>query len=756
MRFKSTVLKELVDQTVVCIGWTGNDEIIIGRSDSSISKWSQATKENIKLCDLSDQSYPIDLHMLSNTQRLINKTTGIEQILITSSNGKLHLMSKTSKIDKSIDAHEGNVTVGRWSPDGSTLLTAGEDGCIKIWSRIGMLRTKLVINGEPILSADWNSDSSKIVYTQHDMLCIKSLKANIKPIRILGHSDIILKVSWCKANEFIVSGGEDCYYKIWDAYGNSIFVSDKLAYPVTSLNWKSDGNLLVVSYYNTILLCNQYGIILSTDYVDCGSVNTLCWSPDGTQVAAACANGKLMVSTLIERSVSEQNFNCLITSRKRMIVKDILNETKENLDFPERIIHVAMKYNHLIVTTCTQCFVYQMPNLNTPQIINLKDTNVFMINLTKKYFAVFSLNSVNIYTFDCKLVSSPKWPNMQCDVLQTNHVSISDHVLAVRDQLNDKMVHVFEIMPLSTLQTIKHGFSVTDIQLMSTKSQDKRFLALIDSSMNIFIVHIGHNNEKSKTYKLGSMFHSMCWNNQTESLAALQYTNLIVWYDPLLLLNDQILVRKALEKSDLSFYGNKLSIESYWDNVVSMINTDSVKISVQVSPYLEAMKNYIGANKWMDCQNVCRNVNNEAMWALLAGSAVLAKQLDTAEECFLAIGQNERATFIQHIKTLSDKTVQESSLALLTGNTSEAESILLRNGYTFKAVMFNVQIYNWKRALELALKHKKYLQIVIYERRNYLEFYKKQETSDRFLKYSDMEINNEDVLKEIEKENQQN
>jgi len=67
-----------------------------------------------------------------------------------------------------------------------------------------------------------------------------------------------------------------------------------------------------------------------------------------------------------------------------MVVKDLLNETKETLDFPERIVHMAMEYSHLIVTTCMQCFVYQMPNLNTPQIINLKDTNVFMILLTEK------------------------------------------------------------------------------------------------------------------------------------------------------------------------------------------------------------------------------------------------------------------------------------------------------------------------------------------------------------------------------------
>jgi len=27
---------------------------------------------------------------------------------------------------------------------------------------------------------------------------------------------------------------------------------------------------------------------------------------------------------------------------------------------------------------------------------------------------------------------------MQCDIVQRNHISMSDHILAVRDQLNDK------------------------------------------------------------------------------------------------------------------------------------------------------------------------------------------------------------------------------------------------------------------------------------------------------------------------------
>lgn len=120
---------------------------------------------------------------------------------------------------------------------------------------------------------------------------------------------------------------------------------------------------------------------------------------------------------------------------------------------------------------------------------------------------------------------------------------------------------------------------------------------------------------------------------------------------------------------DNSLYGNKLRIESYEDNMVSLINADGVKIFVQVSAYLEPMKNYIVGNKWMECRIVCRDVKNEAMWALLAGSAVSAKQLDTAEECFLAMGQIERATFIQYIKvcTCQTKSFMRISLIVYSG-----------------------------------------------------------------------------------------
>ena len=39
---------------------------------------------------------------------------------------------------------------------------------------------------------------------------------------------------WNRINDLIVSGGEDCIYKVWDAYGRQLFQSQPNAYVTTA------------------------------------------------------------------------------------------------------------------------------------------------------------------------------------------------------------------------------------------------------------------------------------------------------------------------------------------------------------------------------------------------------------------------------------------------------------------------------------------------------------------------------------------
>lgn len=79
-------------------------------------------------------------------------------------------------------------------------------------------------------------------------------------------------------NNLIISGGEDCRYKVlnisshsnkkrisyfkkvWDSVGRPLFSSQAFEYPITSLAWASDGSNFAVGSYNTIRLCDSAGV----------------------------------------------------------------------------------------------------------------------------------------------------------------------------------------------------------------------------------------------------------------------------------------------------------------------------------------------------------------------------------------------------------------------------------------------------------------------------------------------------------------
>lgn len=115
------------------------------------------------------------------------------------------MVNKTGRVEKSVDAHKGATTSGKWSSDGSALLTctfvhyivskcyfvkniilfaAGEDGLIKIWSRSGMLRSTLVKANMPILTSSWSPDCSTVLYSQGASLILQHINPSSKPYRV--------------------------------------------------------------------------------------------------------------------------------------------------------------------------------------------------------------------------------------------------------------------------------------------------------------------------------------------------------------------------------------------------------------------------------------------------------------------------------------------------------------------------------------------------------------------------------------------
>lgn len=83
-------------------------------------RWSVADNEVTQSIELSGEIYPTDLEWLPRNPTMSKLG---DLILMTSADGRFHIMNRNGRIERSVDAHKGAILVGRWSHDGAGLLT---------------------------------------------------------------------------------------------------------------------------------------------------------------------------------------------------------------------------------------------------------------------------------------------------------------------------------------------------------------------------------------------------------------------------------------------------------------------------------------------------------------------------------------------------------------------------------------------------------------------------------------------------------
>lgn len=130
------------------------------------------------------------------------------------------------RVEKSIEkAHEGAVVVLKWSRDGQTLLSSGEDRIVKIWSKAGILRSELQQQDSIIYSISWSPNDQQFAIGGYKTINIKELKLGQRDVQFKAHDGVVLALDWNSSNNLILSCGEDYLYKIYDSYGRNLFTS---------------------------------------------------------------------------------------------------------------------------------------------------------------------------------------------------------------------------------------------------------------------------------------------------------------------------------------------------------------------------------------------------------------------------------------------------------------------------------------------------------------------------------------------------
>jgi len=741
MRLKLTVPPAVHTDVVSAVGWNISNDLFSASDEKTVYKWDINCESQGKACTLD--SYCTDLHWFPVASK--RQQAGNDIFAVACTDGSFKIIAMNGRVEKTVaDAHKGAVISLRWSYEGTALVTAGEDGVVKVWSRSGMLRMSLATSEQPVYSVSWGPDSDQVLYTDGKDLIIKPLQPSSRQLQWKAHDGVVLKADWNPLNNLIVSGGEDCRFKVWDCYGRLLFQSIPGEYVVTSVAWCPDGEVFAVGSFNEMRLCDKTGWTCTRAQPRTGSILNLAWTADGTQVAGAGGNGTVCFGEIISRQLEWRRITATLEENNHIRVRDVLSETVEELDFRDRIIKVALGFGHLIAATVTQCCIYNTNNWNTPHIFDLKDTVTLIVQCERAFLMVDNFTGIQLYSYEGRQTCNPKFQGLRTEFLNAQSVSLSNDVLALIDRADSKSVRFFDTAQGKPIgNPITHTLEITEIALNQMGSTPDRKLVFTDRNRDMFITPI----LKAQPVKLGTMVDSFKWNDETDMLGAMMDSKLVVWYYPNVVFVDKDLLARTKVVKDGSEFGKAPTLLYLHSSRVTVQRSDGALVSSSVSPYPEMMYEHALKNDWSKAVRLCRFVRDQALWACLAAMAINARDLNTAEIAYAAIEEVDKLQYILHIKNVPTEEGRSAELCLFRRRPDEAEAILLQAGLIYRAIELNMTLYNWDRALELAVSHKTHVDTVIWRRNKHLTVSQRPETNQRFLQFAEQVTIEEDKIK---------
>lgn len=81
--------------------------------------------------------------------------------------------------------------------DGSALLSVGEDGDLKVWSKSGNLRSTLAQNPAAVYAFVWGPDGDSVLWSNGKTINLKSQSGSgRKPLSWVAHDAMVLCLDW--------------------------------------------------------------------------------------------------------------------------------------------------------------------------------------------------------------------------------------------------------------------------------------------------------------------------------------------------------------------------------------------------------------------------------------------------------------------------------------------------------------------------------------------------------------------------------
>jgi hypothetical protein len=174
-----------------------------------------------------------------------------------------------------LSGHQGLVWGVEFSPEGSRLLTEGDDGTVRLWdSRTGAVQHTLAGKGRSLVVGAWSPDGSSVVTGGAEgRLAIWDAGAGIVRTELRGHTAAVTSVAFGPDGKRLLSVAKDGTARIWNTASGAELAVMSIAKPGFDMraSYSPDGTRVAIA-----------GTIV--DETGPRGFASL-WTPDGTLVA---------------------------------------------------------------------------------------------------------------------------------------------------------------------------------------------------------------------------------------------------------------------------------------------------------------------------------------------------------------------------------------------------------------------------------------------------------------------------------------
>jgi intraflagellar transport protein 80 len=651
--------------------------------------------------------------------------------------GRLRLVTRTGKVEKVVEAHRGALICVRWSHDGTALATSGEDGVVKVFSRNGMLRTTLASCDRPVYALAWSPDSDAVAFTTGRDVSIRPLKPSGRKYQWKAHDGLVLCLDWNPVHGQLVSGAEDCRFKVWDAYGRQVHASKRSDFPITAVRWCPDGDLFAVGSFNTLRLCDKAGWSHSMERPESGSIFAISWTSDGTLLAGAGGNGAVIFGSVVDRTLQHNSLEVNLVSPTQCTVEDVTQNLTEHLDFRDRVVKLSLNRTHLVVATATQCCVYSTSSWSSPHVFDLNGTVNLILQAPRFFVLVDHADGVRVFDYDGRVVSTPRAAGLSAEHLNARTLALSDDTIAAVDRTRPGCVLFFDVHTGKQMgDALEHTADISAVSLDTRGPATGRLCSLLDANGDLTITPV----HRPEPVRLASTVTTAAWCDATGMLAALADGRVTVWVYPGVVYVDADLVEKSTivrPAGELGGVADGARLDHFSGTQCVFRRSDGAVIAVPVPPYPVVLYEHCERGEWDDAVRMARHLRGPTIWAALAALAIAGNELNTAEVALAALDEVDKLEYILSIKDIPLPEARAAELLLYRRRYHEAEAALLAAGLTYRAIRANIKLFKWERALELAVKAGEWVDVVVAYRRRYLEQFALEETSKKFVKYGE-------------------